>query len=97
MEILHCSTIPCTRSKSGATNTANLSSKGSFINTANLYPYDDMSSYLYILRLTSHTNAFRFPNQITPGPNIQGVSLHPKRGTQSGSKLATHCPSSKGD
>ena len=91
MEILHCSTIPCTRSKSGATNTANLSSKGSFINTANLYPYDDMSSYLYILRLTSHTNAFRCPNQITPRTNIHGIDSLPNSGPHSGSNLIAQC------
>ena len=97
MERFHSSDIPCTSYTGGAINTENFSSKGGAINTNNLAPHDDTDSYLYPPRLTSYTNAFRFPNQRTPCPNRQGVASLPKSGPHSGSNLTTYCIYSKGD
>ena len=85
LEIFYKYTIPCTRSKGGS------------INSDNLSPHDYMYYYLYPSHLTSHTNAFLFPNQITPHPNRQGIASLPNSDPHSSSKIATHCLSSKGD
>ena len=90
MYIFHRSAIPCTSTKGGAINTTNLISKGGASNISNLFPHNETSSYLYTSHITSHTNAFCCPNQTTPRPNIQGVALLLKSGTQSGYNLATH-------